>query len=338
MNSILARVPFSVLDLAPIVEGSNAAQAFRNTARLAQHVEQLGYQRFWLAEHHNIPGVASSATAVLIGHVAAHTSTLRVGSGGVMLPNHAPLLIAEQFGTLESLFPGRIDLGLGRAPGSDGLTQHALRRSPRSGMEFPELLAELRAFLAQPNASQAVHAYPGEGLSNIPIWLLGSSDFSARLAAELGLPFSFAGHFSPEGIAAMRLYRHLFKPSATLQKPHAMIGVPVIAADSDEQARFLATTQQQKFLGMVRNQRRPLQPPVATMDGLWTPWERETVAQRLAASIVGGPDTVRRGLEQLVAETLADEVMIVSDFYHLEDRLRSYEIVASLKQDAPAGA
>ena len=330
MSGKLDHVPFSVLDLAPIVEGSTAAEAFRNTAQLAQHVEKLGYQRFWLAEHHNIPGVASSATAVLIGHVAAQTSTLRVGSGGVMLPNHAPLLIAEQFGTLESLFPGRIDLGLGRAPGSDGLTQRALRRGPHSGMDFPELLEELRAFLAEPQVNQAVQAYPGAGLSNIP--MLGSSDFSARLAAELGLPFSFAGHFSPEGMTAMRLYRHLFKPSATLDKPHAMIGVPVVAADTDEQARFLATTQQQKFLGMVRNHRRPLQPPVPSMDGLWTPREREAVQERLGAAIVGGPDTVRSGLEDLLAETLADEIMIVSDFYRLEDRLRSYEIVASLKQ------
>ncbi|HEX7749381.1 MAG TPA: LLM class flavin-dependent oxidoreductase [Bordetella sp.] len=332
MSSKLAQVPFSVLDLAPIVEGGTAAEAFRNTAQLAQHVEKLGYQRFWLAEHHNIPGVASSATAVLIGHVAAHTTTLRVGSGGVMLPNHAPLLIAEQFGTLESLFPGRIDLGLGRAPGSDGLTQRALRRGPHSGMDFPELLHELRAFLAKPQASQAVHAYPGEGLPHIPVWLLGSSDFSARLAAELGLPFSFAGHFSPEGMASMRLYRHLFKPSETLQKPYAMIGVPVIAADTDEQAQYLATTQQQKFLGMVRNHRRPLQPPVPSMDGLWTPWEREAVEQRLGAAIVGGPQTVRRGLEDLLADTQADEIMIVSDFYRLQDRLRSYEIVAATKQ------
>jgi luciferase family oxidoreductase group 1 len=333
MNT-LANVPFSVLDLAPVIEGGTAADAFGRSAQLAQHVEKLDYKRFWLAEHHNIPGVASSATAVLIGHVAAHTTRLRVGSGGVMLPNHAPLIIAEQFGTLESLFPGRIDLGLGRAPGSDGLTQQALRRSPRSGLEFPDLLAELRAFLAPPSPGQYVHAYPGEGLQDrIPIWLLGSSDFSARLAAELGLPFSFAGHFSPEGMAAMRLYRHLFKPSEVLAKPYAMIGVPVIAADTDERARYLATTQQQKFLGMVRNARRPLQPPVESMDGLWTPWERDAVHERLAAAIVGGPQTVRRGLENLIADTAADEVMIVSDFYHFPDRLRSYEIVASLKRD-----
>lgn len=332
--SSLARIPFSVLDLAPIKQGRDAADAFRNTVSLAQHVERLGYNRFWLAEHHNITGVASSATAVLIGHVAGHTSTLRVGSGGIMLPNHAPLIIAEQFGTLETLYPGRIDLGLGRAPGSDGATQQALRRGPRSGLDFPALLEELRAFLAPTRPGQAVRAIPGEGL-NIPIWLLGSSDFSARLAAELGLPFSFAGHFSPEGMAAMRLYRHLFKPSSTLQRPYSMIGVPVIAADTDEEAQFQATTQQQKFLSLVRGNRLPVQPPVESMDGLWNEFEREAVNQRLAASIVGGPETVKRRLEALVAQTEADEVMIVSDFFAHADRLRSFEIVASLKHDKP---
>ncbi|AZY49316.1 LLM class flavin-dependent oxidoreductase [Bordetella avium] len=329
--SPLAAIPFSVLDLAPIVQGRTAADAFRNTVDLAQHVERLGYQRFWLAEHHNITGVASSATAVLIGLVAGKTHTLRVGSGGIMLPNHAPLIIAEQFGTLESLYPGRIDLGLGRAPGSDGATQHALRRSPRSGLEFPALVEELRALLGPERPGQTVRAIPGAGL-NVPIWLLGSSDFSARMAAELGLPFSFAGHFSPEGMAAMRLYRHLFKPSAALPRPHAMIGVPVVAAPTDEEAQFLSTTQQLKFLSLVRGHRLPLQPPVETMDGHWNEWERAAVEQKLAAAIVGGPDTVKRKLEDLIARTEADEVMIVSDFYRHEDRLRSYEIVASLKQ------
>lgn len=333
--SVLANVPFSVLDLAPIVEGGSIADAFRNTVALAQHVEKLGYNRFWLAEHHNITGIASSATAVLIGHVAGHTSTLRVGSGGVMLPNHAPLIIAEQFGTLETLYPGRIDLGLGRAPGSDGATQHALRRGPRSGLEFPALLDELRAFLEPAQPGQQVRAIPGEGLWRIPIWLLGSSDFSARLAAELGLPFSFAGHFSPEGMAAMRLYRHLFKPSDTLKKPYSMIGVPIIAAETDDEARRLSTTQQLKFLSLVLGNRLALQPPVDSMDGHWNEWERQAVQQKLGASIVGGPETVRQKLEALIAQTEADEVMIVSDFYSLEDRLRSYEIVASLK-GAPA--
>ncbi len=334
--SSLANIPFSLLDLAPIVQGGNAADAFRNTVALAQHAERLGYQRFWLAEHHNITGVASSATAVLIGLVASQTRRLRVGSGGIMLPNHAPLIIAEQFGTLESLYPGRIDLGLGRAPGSDGATQQALRRSPRSGLEFPALVQELRALLAPERPGQAVRAIPGAGL-DIPIWLLGSSDFSARMAAELGLPFSFAGHFSPEGMAAMRLYRQLFRPSATLARPYAMIGVPVVAAPSDEEARFLSTTQQLKFLSLIRGNRLPLQPPVPSMDGLWNEWEREAVEQRLGAAIVGGPETVRRQLEALVAETQADEVMIVSDFYDLNHRLRSYEIVASLKTPCATG-
>ncbi len=331
----LADVPFSVLDLAPIAQGRTAADAFRNTVALAQHVERLGYNRFWLAEHHNINGIASSATAVLIGHVAAHTRTLRVGSGGVMLPNHAPLIIAEQFGTLETLYPGRIDLGLGRAPGSDGMTQRALRRDPRSGLEFPELLDELRGLLRPAHPTQAVRAIPGEGL-NIPIWLLGSSDFSARLAAELGLPFSFAGHFSPEGIAAMRLYRQLFRPSETLHRPYSMIGVPVIAADTDEEARRQASTQQQKFLSMVRGNRLQLQPPVDDMERRWNEWERAAVEQKLAASIVGGPEKVKRELEALIERTQADEIMIVSDFYDIKDRLRSYEIVASLKGEPEA--
>ncbi|AHV92825.1 LLM class flavin-dependent oxidoreductase [Bordetella holmesii] len=329
--SVLATIPFSVLDLAPIVQGCTPADAFRSTVDLAQHVERLGYRRFWLAEHHNITGVASSATAVLIGLVASQTQTLRVGSGGIMLPNHAPLIIAEQFGTLESLYPGRIDLGLGRAPGSDGATQQALRRGPRSGLEFPALVQELRAYFAPERPGQAVRAIPGAGL-DVPIWLLGSSDFSARMAAELGLPFSFAGHFSPEGMAAMRLYRHLFKPSATLARPYSMIGVPVVAAPTDEEAQLLATTQQLKFLSLIRGNRLPLQPPVENMDEHWNEWERAAVEQKLGAAIVGGPDTVKRKLEDIVARTEADEVMIVSDFYRHEDRMRSYDIVASLKQ------
>lgn len=328
--SLLASTPFSVLDLAPITQDHSAADAFRNMVDLAQHVERLGYTRYWLAEHHNITGVASSATAVLINHVANHTRTLRVGSGGVMLPNHAPLIIAEQFGTLETLFPGRIDLGLGRAPGTDGATQQALRRDPRSGLEFPALLDELRYFLSPVRSGQTVRAIPGAGL-DIPIWLLGSSDFSARLAAELGLRFSFAGHFSPEGIAAMQLYRQLFKPSASLQRPYSMIGVPVVAAPTDAQAQYLATTQQLKFLSLIRGNRLPLQAPVDSMDGLWNAWEEQAVRQKLAAAIVGGPQTVKQGLEDLLVRTQADEIMMVSDFYEHADRLRSYEIVAALK-------
>lgn len=326
-----ADIPLSVLDLAPIAQDQTAAEAFATTVALAQHVEQLGYRRFWLAEHHNITGVASSATAVLIGHVAAHTHRLRVGSGGVMLPNHAPLVIAEQFGTLETLFPGRIDLGLGRAPGTDGVTLRALGRDPQAGYRFPELLAELMGYFAPVRPGQAVKAIPGAGLA-VPIWLLGSSDFSARLAAQLGLPFSFAGHFSPEGMAAMRLYRQLFQPSAHLDRPYAMIGVPVVAADTDAEAEFQATTQQQKFLSLVRGHRLQTQPPVASMDALWSPAEKAAVMQRLGAAVVGGPQRITAQLEALLRVTEADEIMIVSDFYRREDRLRSYQIVAEAQQ------
>jgi luciferase family oxidoreductase group 1 len=328
--SSLSNIKFSVLDLAPITQDHSAADAFKNSVALAQHVEKLGYNRYWLAEHHNIAGIASSATAVLIGHVAAHTSRIRVGSGGVMLPNHAPIVIAEQFGTLETLFPGRIDLGLGRAPGTDGVTVQALGRDRNAGYHFPELLDELRFFFQPAQPGQSVRAIPGEGV-DVPIWLLGSSDFSARLAAKLGLPFSFAGHFSPEGMAAMRLYRDLFQPSETLKQPYSMIGVPVIAADTDALAEHQSTTQQQKFLSVVRGRRMQLQPPVDSMDGLWNSIEKAAVQDRLGASIVGGPATVAAKLEALVAKTGADEVMIVSDFYSLADRMHSYEIVAGIK-------
>ncbi|GAA5235595.1 LLM class flavin-dependent oxidoreductase [Verticiella sediminum] len=325
----LSATPLSVLDLAPIVEGGTAADAFRNTVELARHVEALGYRRFWLAEHHNIAGVASSATAVLIGQVAAHTQTLRVGSGGVMLPNHAPLIVAEQFGTLATLFPGRIDLGLGRAPGTDPTTLRALGRDPQAGYRFPALLQELRSYFAAEQPGQPVRAIPGAGV-DVPIWLLGSSDFSARLAAQLGLPFSFAGHFSPEGMAAMRLYRHLFQPSATLERPYAMIGVPVVAAETDAQARRLATTAQQKFLSMVRGERRPLQPPVDDMDQVWNLREKAAVMDRLGAAIVGGPETVAHELQALIDATQADEVMVVTDCHDFADRKRSYEILAQV--------
>ncbi len=327
--SSLSGTPISVLDLAPIVEGASIAQAFQNSVALARHVEALGYTRYWLAEHHNIAGIASSATSVLIGHIAGKTSTIRVGSGGIMLPNHAPLVIAEQFGTLETLYPGRIDLGLGRAPGTDQRTLAALGRDRNAGMQFPSLLDELRFFLSPARADQPMRAIPGAGLA-IPIWLLGSSDFSARLAAKLGLPFSFAGHFSPEGMAAMRLYRHLFQPSEMLKEPYAMIGVPVMAADTDAQAQRLATTAQQKFLSMIRGARRPLQPPVDTLEGMWSPMEKEAVFERLGAAIVGGPDTVAEKLAALIKETAADEVMVVTDAYHLEDRMHSYSLVAQL--------
>ncbi|WP_346797195.1 LLM class flavin-dependent oxidoreductase [Halomonas sp. Bachu 37] len=325
--SRLSNTALSVLDLAPIRQGGSAADTFRDTVSLAQLTERLGFTRYWLAEHHNIDGIASAATAVLIGHVAGQTSTIRVGSGGIMLPNHPPLVIAEQFGTLETLYPGRIDLGLGRAPGSDGATMAAMRRHPQAGVDdFPQQLAELHRYLADAEPGQRVKAVPGQG-THVPTWLLGSSGYSAQLAAKLGLPFAFAAQFAPGYLfEALRLYRDNFQPSATLEKPYAMVGLPVIAADSDEQARYLATTAQQKFLNLIRGQRTQSLPPVDQLD--WTPYEQAQVEQFLGAAIIGGPQTVKAGLEEFSERTGADELMINSDFYRHEDRLRSYEIVA----------
>jgi luciferase family oxidoreductase group 1 len=336
---MLANTPLSVLDLAPVAAGKTPADAFRNTLALAQHVERLGYNRFWVAEHHNLSGVASSATSVLIGYVAAGTSKIRVGAGGVMLPNHAPLIIAEQFGTLESIYPGRIDLGLGRAPGTDRITSFALRRGSTSdGHDFPELLAELQRYFEPPSVGQRVHAYPGAGL-DVPIWLLGSSTFSARLAADLGLPFSFASHFAPEEMqAAIKLYRNKFTPSESLKEPYVMIGVQVIAADSDQEADRLATSTMQKFIGLVRGQRTNTLPPVETMDGIWTEQEKAAVMSRLAVAAIGGPVKVNARLEELLAATGANELMIVSDFFDFADRLHSYQILADLKKASIAVA
>jgi luciferase family oxidoreductase group 1 len=322
-------VLYSVLDLAPVVEGGDATQAFRNTLDLARHAEQWGYHRYWLAEHHNMPGIASAATSVVIGHVAGGTERIRVGAGGVMLPNHAPLVIAEQFGTLESLYPGRIDLGLGRAPGSDQLTARALRRYlGSSGDSFPEDLAELRAYFDAATPAQPVRAVPGAGL-HVPIYLLGSSDFSARLAAELGLPFAFASHFAPEYLhAALLLYRRDFKPSESLQKPHAIVGAGLYAADSDEEAKRLFTSAQQQTLALIRGHPRLLPPPVDSMDGLWNPLEERAIRQRSRYAAVGSPETVRRELEKLLRETEADEIMAVAQIFDHTARLRSFEIAA----------
>jgi luciferase family oxidoreductase group 1 len=331
-------IPFSVLDLSPINLGSTPAESFRNSLSLAQHAERLGYKRFWLAEHHNMPGIASAATSVVIGYIAGGTSTIRVGAGGIMLPNHAPLVIAEQFGTLESLFPDRIDLGLGRAPGSDQMTARALRRTLHSdGDDFPELLEELRFFFQTPVESQRVRAVPGAGL-NIPIWLLGSSGFSARLAGQLGLPFAFAGHFSPEYILpALKLYRETFEPSDKLQEPYAMLAMNVVAAETDEEAQFLATTQFQSFLRLTRGTPGQMLPPVKNMDEIWTPQEKAAVESRLGGSIIGSAATVKAGLERILAETAADELMLNSMIFDHAARLRSYEIVAEVrKQSASA--
>jgi luciferase family oxidoreductase group 1 len=294
--SDLSKIPFSVLDLSPVVEGGTTADSLKNTLSLAQHAERLGYHRYWLAEHHNMPGIASAATSVVIGYVASGTRSIRVGAGGIMLPNHAPLTIAEQFGTLESLYPGRIDLGLGRAPGSDRMTAHALRRTLHSdGDDFPELLHELRFFFKTPVAGQKVQAVPGGGLK-VPIWLLGSSGFSAQLAGQLGLPFAFAGHFSPEYILpAFKLYRENFKASDDLEKPYAMLALNVIAAGTDEEAGYLATSQYQSFLMLVRGKPGRLQPPVKDMDGIWTEPEKALVESRTGGSIIGDPETVKQG-------------------------------------------
>ena len=317
-----------MLDLVAMHPGETAGSAVARSVDLAQHVEAWGYRRFWLAEHHSIEGLACSATAVLIGHVAAATRTLRVGSGGIMLPNHAPLVVAEQFGTLEALYPGRIDLGLGRAPGGDYHTMRALRRDlQQSGDDFPALLAELRSYLGPEVPSQAVKAIPGQG-SGVPITLLGSSDFSARLAASLGLPFAFAAHFAPDMLLhASHLYRSLFRPSESLKEPWLVVGVQVIAAESDSEARRLFTTSQQRFLRLIRNQPVELLPPVDSLDAIDQPWnalEKAAVESRLGAAIVGSEETVKLGLEKLVAETGANEIIAVTDTWDHEARLDSY--------------
>lgn len=326
----LSNTFFSVLDLAPVRAGKTPADAMRSSLDLAQHVEKWGYKRFWLAEHHNMDGIASAATSVLIGYIAGGTTSLRVGSGGIMLPNHAPLVIAEQFGTLESLYPGRIDLGLGRAPGTDRATSFALRSGLDRAIDFPELLAELQRYLGPPTPGQRVKAYPGSGL-NIPIWLLGSSDYSAKLAAEEGLPFAFASHFAPEELLrSLHLYRSRFRPSAHLSKPYAIVGVPLVAADTDERAQFLATTPMQRGLSLIRGESMQLKPPVKNMDELWSVHEKAAVESRMAIGTIGSAETIRERLERLQEATKADEFIFVSDLYDHEDRLRSFEIAANV--------
>ena len=329
--------PMSVLDLAPIVEGSDAATALRNTLDLAQHAERWGYRRYWLAEHHNMDGVACSATAVLIGHVAGGTQTIRVGSGGVMLPNHAPLVVAEQFGTLATLYPGRIDLGLGRAPGTDQITARALRRHLATEAEddFPQDVIELQGYLGAARPGQPVaqvRAIPGIG-TQVPIWLLGSSLYSAQLAAYLGLPFAFASHFAPDLLLqALAVYRSNYRPSADGPKPHAMVGVNVIAADTDDEAAWLYTSIQQRFLGMQRGERGPLPRPIdpAQMQTLWNPREKAGVDRMLAASAVGSPATVKRQLDAIIHSTQADELIVAGAMHSHSARLRSYELLAGL--------
>ncbi len=326
-------VAISVLDLVPVVEGEGPREALLKSTDLIRHAERLGYTRYWVAEHHNMVGIASAATSVVIGQLAATTSTIRVGAGGIMLPNHAPLVIAEQFGTLEALFPGRIDLGLGRAPGTDQLTLRALRRSPMSSDSFPQDVLELQALFAPAGPNQAIRAVPGEGL-NVPLWILGSSLFGAQLAAELGLPYSFASHFAPDALMqALAVYRERFKPSEQLAAPHAMPGINVVAAETDEEARHLATSLQQRFVGMVRGARGKLQPPIDDIEQYWSPAEKAHVSGMLRYAFIGSPETLKRTLGAFLRETQADEIMITAPIFDHEKRKRSYELVAGIAAD-----
>lgn len=329
--AVCFRMLLSVLELSPILQGGRASDAFTSSVELARHAERLGFHRFWVAEHHNIPGVASSATAVLIGHIAGKTSRIRVGSGGVMLPNHAPLVIAEQFGTLESLYPGRIDLGLGRAPGGDPATARALRRGSGNGPDtFPQDVQELLSYFEPGRAGQLVRAVPGDGL-RVPIYLLGSSDFSARLAARLGLPFAFASHFAPDSLElALEIYRRKFQPSSWLQESHVIVGMNVVAADTDGAASRLFTSMQQQFLNLVRGVPGELQPPQDEIHHRMSPMEARQVRRMLRFSAVGSPETVRRKLEEVISTTGADEIMATSQIFDHEDRLRSIAILGEV--------
>jgi luciferase family oxidoreductase group 1 len=330
----LQNIPLSVLDLSPIVAGSNASEAFRRSLSLAQKAEELRYNRIWVAEHHNMPGIASSATSVLIGYLAAGTKKIRVGSGGIMLPNHPPLVIAEQFGTLESMYPGRIDLGLGRAPGTDGSTTKALRREQAiGGVEFPELLDELMFFFAEASSDQKVRAVPGNGIQ-IPIWLLGSSLYSAELAGRLGLPFSFAAHFAPEQMMqAIDIYRSVFRPSKDLDKPYLMLGINVVAADSTEEAETIATSQFLSFLNLIRGNPQPLAKPISydELTKIWSPMEENIIQSKLKTTFIGTKEKVQEDLKNFLQKTDADELIIHSMIYDHKAQLRSYEIVQSMK-------
>jgi luciferase family oxidoreductase group 1 len=326
-------IPLSILDLAHVVEGATPSDALRNSLDLARHAERLGYHRFWLAEHHNMVGIASAATSVAIGYVAGGTKTIRVGAGGIMLPNHSPLVIAEQFGTLASLYPSRIDLGLGRAPGTDQVTLvRALRRDPMAAERFPQDVLELQALLGPVRPGQIVRAVPGAD-TNVPLFILGSSLFGAQLAALLGLPYAFASHFAPDAlIPALEIYRERFEPSATLEKPYAIVACNVIAADTDAEARRLFTSVQQAFVSMQRGTRGRLQPPIDDIESYWTPPEKAQASRMLARSFVGGPQAMRKDLEAFIAETKADEIIVASAIYDHEARVKSYEILAEVRR------
>src|ERR671917_636327 len=320
--------PLSILDLAPVPEGKTPADALQNALDLAQHAERWGYNRYWLAEHHNMVGIASAATAVVIGHVAGGTTTIRVGAGGIMLPNHSPLVIAEQFGTLATLYPGRIDLGLGRAPGTDQQTLRALRRNPTSADTFPQDVLELQALLGPLQPGQTVQAVPGTD-TNVPLWILGSSLFGAQLAAMLGLPYAFASHFAPDALMpALQVYRERFQPSEQLARPYAVVGVNVIAADTDAEARQLFTSAQQQFTNMLRGTRGKLPAPIDDIETYWSPMEKAHATNMLSCSVVGSPETVRRGIDQLMKRTSADELIVAAGIHDHAARLRSYEILS----------
>ena len=323
-------VELSVLELGRVRQGSDRRAALDEARALGQHAERWGYKRIWVAEHHNMPTVTTAATSLVIAHIAAGTKTIRVGAGGIMLPNHAPYVIAEQFGTLETLFPGRIDLGLGRAPGTDQMTLRALRRDPANAENFPQDVLALQAFLAPVRLGQRIEAVPGSG-TQVPLWILGSSLFGAQLAAELGLPYGFASHFAPQMLdAALKIYRERFKPSEQLARPYFLAGINVIAAESDDEARILATSQQMSFVDIFRGARSLTQPPIEDIEAYWTPQEKAQVAQMLGGAVIGGPDTVRAGMEAFVGRTQADELMIVSDVFDPAKRLRSFEIIAEM--------
>jgi luciferase family oxidoreductase group 1 len=322
----------SILDLVRVTEDTDARGALDNARDLAAHAEDWGYRRFWVAEHHNMAGIASAATSVVIAHIASGTQRIRVGAGGIMLPNHSPLVIAEHFGTLARLFPGRIDLGLGRAPGTDQLTVAALRRTLTGVDNFPQDVLELQSYFAPVRPGQLVQAVPAAG-TEVPLWILGSSTFGAQLAAELGLPYAFASHFAPDQLMpALDIYRRRFKPSAQLDRPYAMVGVNIIAAETDQEARRLATTQQMAFTNIFRGLRGLSQPPIDDIETYWTPIEKAQVTRMLARSIVGSAETVRTGIDALVAETGADELMVVSDVYDHAARLRSFELIAAVHE------
>jgi luciferase family oxidoreductase group 1 len=325
-------MPFSILDLCPIPKGASAAVALRNTLELARRAEGLGYKRYWLAEHHNMPGIASAATSIVICHVAGGTKTIRVGSGGIMLPNHSPLVVAEQFGTLASLFPGRIDLGLGRAPGTDMLTARALRRDMEDSAEqFPQDVQELQHFFSESEAGQRIRAVPGTGL-DVPVWLLGSSTYSAQLAAMLGLPFAFASHFAPDLMReALEIYRSRFEPSKQLDRPYAMLGANVLAADTDAQARYQFTSQQQSFINLRRGSPGQVPPPIDDIDAYWSPAEKAMVERSLAVSFVGTVDTIERGLWSFIDSLKPDELMITAHIFDQAARLRSIELIAQVR-------